>query len=159
MFCDFAAAGFHACAQTKIHCKVLRRDLNDFPFSELERDLDSSCSPWSWERDSQYSPNVETPEGTIGLMNKSDLMKALSKDLNLPIRKAEEIVDKVFETMSNTLIDGERIEIRGFGSFSVRRYAGYVGRNPRTGEEKTVKPKKLPFFKVGKDFREKLNRE
>jgi integration host factor subunit beta len=92
-------------------------------------------------------------------MNKSDLMKVLSTDLNLPFRKAEEIVDKFFETMADTLIDGERIEVRGFGSFSVRRYDGYVGRNPRTGEEKKVKPKRLPFFKVGKDFREKLNQE
>jgi integration host factor subunit beta len=59
--------------------------------------------------------------------------------------------------MSNALISGDRIEIRGFGSFEVREYDGYTGRNPKTGEEKAVLPKKLPFFKVGKDFREKVN--
>ena len=59
--------------------------------------------------------------------------------------------------MSNALLSGDRIEIRGFGSFEVREYDGYTGRNPKTGEEKTVLPKKLPFFKVGKNFKEKVN--
>ncbi len=90
-------------------------------------------------------------------MNKSDLTKALSKEYDLPLRKAEEIVDTFFEAMSKALISGDRIEIRGFGSFLVRDYKGYTGRNPKTGEKITVKSKRLPFFKVGKDLGERLN--
>ena len=89
-------------------------------------------------------------------MNKSDLIKALRRELDLPIRKAEEIVDMVFDTMSRSLVSGDRIEIRGFGSFTARHYEGYTGRNPKTGEKKVVAPKKLPFFKAGQDLREKL---
>ncbi len=91
-------------------------------------------------------------------MNKSDLTKVLSREMDLPIRKAEKIVDKVFDTMSKSLVLGDRIEIRGFGSFTVRQYDGYTGRNPGTGEEKAVGPKKLPFFKVGQVLRDKLNK-
>ncbi len=84
-------------------------------------------------------------------MNKSDLTKALSKEYDLPLRKAEEIVDMVFGTMAKALVNGDRIEIRGFGSFTVKEYEGYTGRNPKTGEGIAVEPKKLPFFRVGKD--------
>jgi len=90
-------------------------------------------------------------------MNKLDIIHLMSKDIDIPLRKADEIVNKVFETMSDALLSGNRIEIRGFGSFEVREYDGYTGRNPKTGEEKAVLPKKLPFFKVGKDFKEKVN--
>ena len=90
-------------------------------------------------------------------MNKLDIIQFLSKDIDIPLRKADEIVDKVFETMSNALLSGDRVEIRGFGSFEVREYDGYTGRNPKTGEEKAVLPKKLPFFNVGKDFKERVN--
>ena len=90
-------------------------------------------------------------------MKKSDLTKALSREMDLPIRKAEEIVDTVFDTMTKSLVWGDHIEIRGFGSFTARRYEGYTGRNPKTGEKKVVAPKKLPFFKAGQDLREKLN--
>jgi integration host factor subunit beta len=92
-------------------------------------------------------------------MNKSDLTKFLAKDLDLPWRKSEEIVDTIFDTMAESLLSGDRIEIRGFGSFQIRDYGGYSGRNPKTGEMIVVEPKKLPFFKVGKDFRERLNQE
>ena len=90
-------------------------------------------------------------------MNKSDIIQLLSKDIDIPLRKTEEIVDKFFETMSEALLSLDRIEIRGFGTFEVREYDGYTGRNPKTGEEKAVFPKKLPFFKPGKDFKEKVN--
>jgi integration host factor subunit beta len=92
-------------------------------------------------------------------MNKSDIIQLLSREVEVPLRKTEEIVDKFFETMSNALLSLDRIEIRGFGTFEVREYAGYTGRNPKTGEEKAVLPKKLPFFKPGKDFKEKVNRK
>jgi integration host factor subunit beta len=90
-------------------------------------------------------------------MNKSDLVKALAKDMDLPMRKAEEIVDMVFKTMTSALVTGSRIEIRGFGSFVVKKYDGYTGRNPKTGEKITVSAKYLPFFKTGKELREKIN--
>ncbi len=90
-------------------------------------------------------------------MNKSDLTKALSKEHDLPLRKAEEIVDRVFSTMFTALVNEDRIEIRGFGSFTVKEYRGYTGRNPKTGNEIAVEPKKLPFFKVSKDLASRLN--
>jgi integration host factor subunit beta len=90
-------------------------------------------------------------------MNKSDLVKMLAKEMDLPMRKAEEIVDMVFRTMSAALVSGSRIEIRGFGSFVVKKYEGYTGRNPKTGEKIEVRTKYLPFFKTGKELRERLN--
>jgi len=90
-------------------------------------------------------------------MNKSELIQVLAKQVDLPLRKSEEIVDKVFDTMSRALVRGERIEIRGFGSFVVRDYSGYTGRNPKSGKVIQVDGKKLPFFKVGKGFRERVD--
>lgn len=90
-------------------------------------------------------------------MNKSDLIKTLSKQLDLPVRKSEEIIDTVFNTMSKNLVSGDRIEIRGFGSFMVKDYEGYTGRNPKTGEEIKVGTKRLPVFKPGKDLANGVN--
>lgn len=90
-------------------------------------------------------------------MNKSDLAKALHKELDLPFRKTEEVVDTMFGLISRTLVNGDRIEIRGFGSFEVRDYPGYTGRNPKTGELITVDEKKLPFFKAGKELKERID--
>jgi len=90
-------------------------------------------------------------------MNKSDLIVALAKEADLPLRKSEEIVNLVFDTMSDALISGDRIEIRGFGSFMVKEYKGYTGRNPKTGDKIAVDEKRLPFFKTGKELREKVD--
>jgi integration host factor subunit beta len=90
-------------------------------------------------------------------MNKSDLVTALQKELDIPIRKTEEIVDTMFQHMSRTLVNGNRIEIRGFGSFVVKDYPGYTGRNPKTGDLITVADKKLPFFKAGKELKERID--
>lgn len=90
-------------------------------------------------------------------MNKSDLIAALARDQNLPIQTAESIVTIVLDAMTETLAKGDNIEIRGFGSFTVREYNSYNGRNPNTGEVVQVKPKKLPFFKVGKELRVSVN--
>ena len=90
-------------------------------------------------------------------MNKSDLVKSLAKEMDLPMRKAEEIVDMVFKTMTAALVAGNRIEIRGYGSFVVKEYEGYTGRNPKTGEKILVTSKHLPFFKTGKELRERIN--
>lgn len=92
-------------------------------------------------------------------MNKSDLAQLVSAEVELPLRKAEEIVEKFFGSMSKALSSGDRIEIRGFGSLEVREYEGYTGRNPKTGEVTVVLPKKLPFFKPGKDFKERVNQK
>ena len=73
------------------------------------------------------------------------------------MRKSEEIVNLVFDTMGKALISGDRIEIRGFGSFMVKQYLGYTGRNPKTGEKITVEEKNLPFFKTGKELRDKVD--
>ncbi len=88
-------------------------------------------------------------------MNKSDLIVVLAKESDLPLRKSEEIVNLVFDTMSDALVDGDRIEIRGFGSFMVKEYDGYTGRNPKTGDQISVNEKRLPFFKTGKEHPER----
>jgi len=90
-------------------------------------------------------------------MNRSDLIEALGKDTGLSKRKAEEVVNRVFDGMANTLSNGERVEIRGFCSFYVKEYKGYTGRNPRTGELVKVKEKRLPFFKCGKELKERVD--
>jgi len=90
-------------------------------------------------------------------MNKSELVEALSLKKNLTYKKSEQIVNLVFDSMADALINDDRIEIRGFGSFMVKDYKAYMGRNPKTGEVIEVKPKKLPFFKVGKELRERVD--
>lgn len=92
-------------------------------------------------------------------MNKSELIEALAEKTNLPIREASSITNTLIDTMSDALARGDSIEIRGFGSFVVKEYDSYIGRNPKTGEKIKVGPKKLPFFKVGKDLREKVNHQ
>ena len=89
-------------------------------------------------------------------MNKSDLIKCLSNEVNLPFRLAEFVVDEFFDAMTEALIQNEGVEIRGFGSFTIREYDSYTGRNPKTGEKIAVSPKRLPFFKVGKELRERV---
>jgi integration host factor subunit beta len=91
-------------------------------------------------------------------MNKSELIETLSVRYGLSLKRSEEVVNAIVDSMTGALISGERIEIRGFGSFVVNEYKAYLGRNPKTGEPINVKPKKLPFFKVGKDLREKISR-
>ncbi len=90
-------------------------------------------------------------------MNKSQLIEALAKAENLALKKAEEVVNTVFGDMEKALIHGERVEIRGFGSFKIKHYDGYQGRNPKTGEIINVSEKKLPFFKVGKGLKERVD--
>ena len=90
-------------------------------------------------------------------MNKSDLIEVLSKKENLTERAASDTVNLIFQGFIEAMKKGDRIEIRGFGSYSVREYGAYTGRNPKTGETTAVKAKKLPFFKVGKELRERVN--
>lgn len=87
-------------------------------------------------------------------MNKSQLIEALAKKEGLTIKRAEMVVNTFFDSISGALVEGDRVEIRGFGSFKVKSYDGYQGRNPKTGEVIQVAEKKLPFFKVGKELKE-----
>ncbi len=90
-------------------------------------------------------------------MTKSQLIEALAKTEGITLKLAEVIVNTVFDTMEEAMVKGDRLEIRGFGSFKVKSYGGYKGRNPKTGEIIDVEPKRLPFFKVGKELKEKVN--
>ncbi len=89
-------------------------------------------------------------------MNKSELIEALATKRGLSGKKSEEIINTVFDSMIGAMQNGGRIEIRGFGSFVVKDYKSYTGRNPKTGDSIEVKPKKLPFFKVGKELKERV---
>jgi integration host factor subunit beta len=89
--------------------------------------------------------------------SKADLITAVADKAGIQAGRAEDLVNLVFECMTEALARGEGIEIRSFGSFSVRQYKAYEGRNPRSGEAVQVKPKRSPHFKVGKELRERVN--
>ena len=91
-------------------------------------------------------------------MNKAELIEKVSERVQIPSNAAKVVVDTIFDTMKESLEKGEGIEIRGFGSFVVRNYGSYKGRNPKTGEIVDVAPKKLPYFKVGKEMKKLVNR-
>jgi integration host factor subunit beta len=91
-----------------------------------------------------------------GNMNKSELIELLSLKKGISLKKSEDIVNTIFDSMASAMMSGDRIEIRGFGSFVINEYKSYTGRNPKTGESISVKPKKLPFFKVGKELKERV---
>ena len=90
-------------------------------------------------------------------MTKSELIEAITTRGEITKARAELVVNCVFDTMTEALQEGEGIEIRGFGSFTVRPYKPYAGRNPRTGQSVPVPAKRLPFFKVGKELKELVN--
>ena len=90
-------------------------------------------------------------------MTKADLIDLIAERAKLPHGRAELLICQMFDSMVDALCRGEGIEIRGFGSFSIRAYKEYQGRNPRTGEAVHVRPKRLAFFKVGKELRERVN--
>jgi integration host factor subunit beta len=90
-------------------------------------------------------------------MTKTELIQALSKDTELSIGKAEEVVKTVFNTMATALIKGDRMEIRDFGTFKVKYHDGYSGHNPKTGKPIKIKPKKLPFFKCGNELKDRVD--
>ena len=90
-------------------------------------------------------------------MNKSELVEKMSGKCNIGQIQAEDICNLIMDQMRRALTSGRRIEIRGFGSFTVKDYDSYWGRNPKTGEKIWVTPKRLPAFKIGKELRERLN--
>jgi len=90
-------------------------------------------------------------------MKKSDLITALGIKENLTEKQSTDVVNLIFDGFTEALEKNGRIEIRGFGSYHVKEYGAYTGRNPKTGEQAAVKPKRLPVFKVGKELRETVN--
>jgi integration host factor subunit beta len=90
-------------------------------------------------------------------MNKIDLIQALKDTNQLTKTEAEKIVTLFFDQMAEALARGDRVEIRGLCSFFVKKYGGYTGRNPKTGEKVKIKPKKLPFFKAGKELKDRVD--
>ncbi|HOO81215.1 MAG TPA: integration host factor subunit beta [Alphaproteobacteria bacterium] len=91
-------------------------------------------------------------------MTKSELIQRLAeRSPHLYLRDIEKIVDTIFDEITQALVDGNRVELRGFGAFSVKHRDARIGRNPRTGESVHVEAKRLPFFKTGKGLRERLN--
>lgn len=92
-------------------------------------------------------------------MTKSELIEAVaSKVTNFSRKDIEVIVDTVFESMTGSLAKEEKVEIRGFGSFKIKHRDGRQGRNPKSGENIFIEPKKVPFFKAGKEIRERVNK-
>jgi integration host factor subunit beta len=89
-------------------------------------------------------------------MTKSDLISAMKKEHDISRPEATYIVDLFFDEMSNALANGERVEIRGLCSIYVKKYDAYTGRNPKTGQKIKIKSKKLPFFKPGKELKERV---
>jgi integration host factor subunit beta len=92
-------------------------------------------------------------------MNKIDIVNQLSEEINLNQKVAKVVVDTIIDAIKAAIINGERVEIRGFGSFSLRSYKSYKGRNPKNGAIVEVPEKKLPYFKVGKELKETIWKE
>ena len=90
-------------------------------------------------------------------MVKSELIESLAERADITLAKAEEVVDLFFNNITETLANGDRVEIRGFGAFTVRDYKSYKGRNPKTGEQITVPPKRLPFWKTGQELKQRVD--
>ena len=90
-------------------------------------------------------------------MNKSDLINVVRERAGLSRKEAEQAVLTFFNEISSSLEKGDRVEIRGFGSFTVKRYRSYTGRNPKSADPISVPEKKLPFFKVGKELKGKVD--
>ena len=90
-------------------------------------------------------------------MNKLELTEALRATTGLTKPQARLVVDSFFDRISDALAKGDRVELRGLCSFFVKRYEGYTGRNPKTGEEVAIPPKRLPFFRAGLELRERVN--
>lgn len=90
-------------------------------------------------------------------MTKSELIEKIAECIDIPKKQAYEVVNAIFDAMKDALLEEDRIELRGFGSFSIREYDSRVGRNPRTGEKVKVDSKKSVHFKVGKELRERVD--
>jgi integration host factor subunit beta len=92
-----------------------------------------------------------------GGMNKLELISALKDQAEISKTEAAKVVQIFFDSMADAMAQGSRVEIRGLCSFYVKDYKSYVGRNPKTGEIVTIRPKKLPFFKSGKELKDRVD--
>jgi integration host factor subunit beta len=90
-------------------------------------------------------------------MNKPDLIQSLKDSNHMSKSEAETVINLFFDKMAEALAQGNRVEIRGLCSFYVKKYGSYTGRNPKTGEKVKIAPKKQPFFKVGKELKERVD--
>lgn len=90
-------------------------------------------------------------------MNKSELIRTLADKAKIPVEEASLVVNTFVDQMHDALVKGNRIEIRGFGSFKVKEYEGYRGRNPKSGEMVEVPPKRMPFFRAGLELKNFVN--
>ncbi len=90
-------------------------------------------------------------------MNKLELISVLKTEANISKLEAAKVVQIFFDSMAAAMSKGERVEIRGLCSFFVKEYKSYTGRNPKSGEKVIIKPKKLPFFKAGKELKERVD--
>jgi len=90
-------------------------------------------------------------------MNKLELISALKNDATISKSEAARVIQIFFESMADGMARGDRVEIRGLCSFYVKEYKAYTGRNPKTGDKVIIKPKKLPFFKSGKELRDRVD--
>lgn len=90
-------------------------------------------------------------------MNKLELISALKNKADISKADAARVVQIFFDDMADAMARGDRVEIRGFCSFFVKSYKSYLGRNPKTGTKVPIKPKKLPFFKSGKELRKRID--
>ena len=90
-------------------------------------------------------------------MNKADLIIALKEEAGLTKSEADAVVNLFFNEMADALAAGDRVEIRGLCTFYVKQYKAYTGRNPKTGEQVQIKPKKLPYFKCGKELKDRVD--
>ncbi len=90
-------------------------------------------------------------------MNKSELITTLAEESNISLEEATLVVNTFIDSIKEALAKGDRVEIRGFGSFKMKDYGGYTGRNPKSGDLVEVQPKRLPFFRTGKELKEFLN--
>ena len=90
-------------------------------------------------------------------MNKLELIKALQDEADLTKDESHAVVDIFFGNIADALVKGRRVEIRGLCSFFIKKYKGYMGRNPKSGKKVKIKPKKLPFFKCGKELKERVD--
>ena len=91
-------------------------------------------------------------------MNKLELIETLKNEARITKNEAAAIVHLFFNEISNALVNGDRVEIRGLCSFYVKKYKSYTGRNPKTGEQVKINPKKLPFFKCGKELKDRVDK-
>ncbi len=109
------------------------------------------------ERETDLQPN-DLDESKAGVMTKAELVDEVARVVQLTKKQAEAIVNIVFDSIVESLRSGQKIELRGFGSFRLRNRKSRTGRNPKTGEKVEVPSKKIPYFKPGKELKELINR-